>query len=80
MRKCSDAGQQKKADLLVLEAIACAHIHICFAGTFRVELERGRVSGKTVALELMVLILEVTEFQVPRGVVQKLRTKFIDGL
>lgn len=63
-----------------LAALTCAHIHICFAGTFRVDLERGPISGKTVALELMVLTLEVREFQVLRGVVQKVRTKFIDGL
>lgn len=51
-----------------------------FAGTFLGKLERGPTSGKTVPLELMALTLEVREFQVPRGVVQKVRTTFIDGL
>lgn len=41
---------------------------------------RGPVSGKTVPLELMVLMLEVREFQVLGGVVQKVRTRFRDGL
>ena len=51
-----------------------------FAGTFCGELERGPVSGKIVPLELMVLMLEVREFQVLRGVIQKVRTRFTDGL
>lgn len=50
------------------------------AGTFCGELERGPVSGKTTPLELMVLMLEVREFQVLRGVVEKVRIQFIDGL
>ena len=41
---------------------------------------RGSVSGKTVPLELMVLMLEVRKFQVLGGVVQKVRTRLIDGL
>lgn len=56
----------------------CSH-PLCFAGTFRVELERGPVSGKTVVLDWMVLLLEVREFQVLREVVQKVSTEFIDG-
>lgn len=51
-----------------------------FAGTFCGDLERGPVSGKmTIPLELMVLMLEVREFQIPRVVFQKVRTKFING-
>lgn len=38
------------------------------------------VKGKTVPLELTVLMLEMREFQVLRGIVQKVKTKFIDGL
>lgn len=56
----------------------CSH-PLCSAGTFRVELERGPVNGKTVVLDLMVLLLEVREFQAPREVVQKVSTEFIDG-
>lgn len=41
---------------------------------------RGPVSGKTVPLELMVLMLEVREFQVLGRVVQRVRTRLIDGL
>lgn len=41
---------------------------------------RGSVSGKTVPLELMVLMVEVRKFQVLGGVVQKVRTRLIDGL
>lgn len=51
-----------------------------FAGTFCGDLERRLVSGKTIPLELMVLISEMRELQVLRGVFQNVRTKFIDGL
>lgn len=64
---------------MVLAALTCAPSTSVFAGTFRGDLERGPVIGKTVPLELMVLMLEVREFQVLRGMFQKVRTKFIDG-
>lgn len=66
---------------MVLAALTCAPSTSVFAGTFCGDLGRGPViSGKmTIPLELMVLILEVREFQIPRVVFQKVRTKFING-
>lgn len=66
---------------MVLAALTFAPSTSDFAGTFCGDLGRGPViSGKmTIPLELMVLMLEVREFQIPRVVFQKVRTKFING-
>lgn len=68
---------------MVLAALTWAHIHFCFCRHFLWRLGERTYKWEDCSTGIwywMVLILEMRELQVPGGVFQKVRTKFIDGL